>query len=111
MSLKLIYLDTVLWNRLKDQNVDPQKLLNDLRTKNSTLVLSGQTVYELSRTFLSSAPGATARAQELFQYLKRYVDAGIPCAHDNMQQLHGEVRALNTRPLDVAFYGSDEYKL
>jgi hypothetical protein len=112
MPLKLIYLDTNLWNRLMDQNVDPEKLLSDLRAKNATLVLSGHTIYEMSRTFLSSAPGAAPRAQELFDYIKQYVDAGIPYAHDNMQQLQGEVKALTTGSATVdAFFGQEDYKL
>ncbi len=106
----LIYLDTNLWNALRDQGVDPQSLLGNLRGKNATLALSGQTVYELSRTFLSSVPYALARAQELFIDLKHYVDMGISCAHDNMLQLHGEVRALNTgASAVVAFYSPEEY--
>ena len=107
---KLIYLDTNIWNRLMDQNVSPQKLLGDLASKDADLALSGQTVYELARTFLSSAPNASARARGLFRYLKDYVDAGIPCAHDNMRVLHGEVDAMHTGASGVvAFYGPTEY--
>src|SRR5712671_372308 len=107
---KLIYLDTNIWNRLMDQNVSPQKLLSDLTSKDADLALSGQTVYELARTFLSSVPTASARARDLFQYLENYVDAGIPCAHDNMRVLHGEVDAMHTGASEVVtFYGPTEY--
>lgn len=112
MNLTLIYLDTNIWNRLADQNIDPLKLLADLRSKIANLALSGQTIYELSKTFLSADPKAPVRAQALFAYVKHYVDAGIPCAHDNMEQLHGEVSALNTGASEVvAFYGPKEYTL
>jgi hypothetical protein len=108
----LIYLDTNIWNRLADQNIDPQKLLRDLVGKNGNLALSGQTIYELAKTFLSPGSNALVRAQNLFQYVKPYVDAEIPCAHDNMEQLHGEVDALNTGATEViAFYGPEEYAL
>ena len=93
MNSKLIYLDTNIWNRLIDQDVSPQKLLGDLASKDANLALSGQTIYELSRTFLSSVPNALVRARDLLRYLKHYVDAEIPCAHDNMEQLHGEISA------------------
>ena len=63
MASTLIYLDTNIWNRLMDQNVDLQALLAALERKDATLALSGQTVYELSRTFLSSAPNASTRAK------------------------------------------------
>lgn len=92
-----------------DQNIRPQKLLSDLTNK-ACLAISGQTIYELARTFLSSAPNALARARDLFRYLKNYVDAGIPCAHDNMRVLHGEVDAMHTGASGVvAFYGPVEY--
>lgn len=112
MNSKLIYLDTNIWNRLIKQNVNSQKLLADLRKNNANLALSGQTVYELAKTFLGSAPTASTRARDLFRYLKQYVNAEIPCAHDNMEQLHGEIRALNTSASQVvAFYGPREYAL
>jgi hypothetical protein len=112
MNSKLIYLDTNIWNRLIDQDVSPQKLVGDLASKDANLALSGQTVYELSRTFLSSVPNALVRARDLFRYLKQFVDAEIPCAHDNMEQLHGEISAMNTGASDViAFYGPNEYAL
>lgn len=107
MDLKTIYLDTNLWNRLFDQQVDAQWLLQELKVMGANLAVSGQTVYELARTF-DKKP---SRARDLFQYLKLYVDAGIIGAHDNMQQLHGEIRALNTRASAViAFYGLPEYQ-
>lgn len=112
MNPKLIYLDTNIWNRLADQNVNPPKLLADLGSKNANLALSGQTIYELSKTFLSPGSNALVRAQDLFRYVKQYVDAEIPCAHDNMVQLDGEVTALNTGASEVvAFYGPREYGL
>ena len=93
-----------------DQNVNPQRFLDDLEEKDANLALSGQTVFELAKTFLGSGPTASIRARDLFRYLKQYVDAEIPCAHDNMEQLHGEISALNTGASHVvAFYGPKEY--
>lgn len=106
MNTKLIYLDTNIWNRLIDQGVTPPRLTADLASKDANLALSGQTVYELSRTFLSLVPNALLRARNLFQYLKQFVDIEIPCCHDNLEQLHGEVSAMNTGAFEViAFYG------
>jgi len=112
MNSKLIYLDTNIWNRLIDHGVSPPRLTEDLASKDANLALSGQTVYELSRTFLSLVPNALVRARDLFRYLKQFVDLEIPCCHDNMEQLHGEVSALNTGASEViAFYGPKEYAL
>jgi hypothetical protein len=110
MKSKLIYLDTNIWNRLVDQKIDPKALLCSLREKDADVVISGETVYELARTFLSPARDALARGQCLFQCVKTCVDAEIPCAHDNMQVLHGEVTALLSKATElVAFYGPTEY--
>ncbi len=110
MRSKVIYLDTNVWNRLMDRAVDPKVLMRDLAKKDATLALSGQIVYELARTFLSSAANASVRAQDLFRYLRPYVDARIPCAYDNMELLGGEIDAMQTGALGVlAFYGPTQY--
>jgi hypothetical protein len=74
MPSKLIYLDTNLWNRLKEQNINPHDLVSALRAKGAELVLSGQTVYELSRTFFGSAPDAAVKGRAF-----RILDA-VRCA-------------------------------
>jgi hypothetical protein len=101
MAQRLIYLDTNLWNRLLDQGVDPAEVLTELKQRNATLVLSGQTVYELTRTFTNSP----ARGQELFYYIKLYLDEGIVGTYDNMNLLRTEVKTLYARAnAVVAFF-------
>jgi len=108
MMQKPIYLDTNLWNCMVDQNVDPPRLLDQLKRGNANLALSGQTIYELAKTF----PANPERARTLFQYLKRYVGAGIIAAHDNMEQLFGEVDAMHARASGVvAYYSAAQYAL
>lgn len=103
---KLIYLDTNIWNRLLDQNVDPSALLSKLERCDSSLALSGQNVYELALTFQNSAE----RGMELFRYLKVYVDAGIVGAYDNLDLLKAEVHALYARADSVvAYYNPADY--
>ena len=103
---KLIYLDTNLWNRLLDQNVDPIALLSKLEQCDSSLALSGQNVYELALTFQNSAE----RGMELFRYLKVYVDAGIVGAYDNLDLLKAEVTALYAcADTVVAYYNPADY--
>lgn len=110
-SISLIYLDTNIWNRLFERNINPQELIHGLAQKSVNLVLSGQAIYELSKTFFSSHPGSSVRAQGLFRFLKQFVDSGVPCAHDNMEQLFGEIDALRTGGSSVvAFYGVDHYR-
>src|SRR5260370_18627016 len=46
-----IYPDTIIWNLLCDQAIDPKKLLDSLNAKGATLVASFHPVYELARNF------------------------------------------------------------
>lgn len=104
--IKPIYLDTNLWNRLFEQEADALRLLDDLKARNANLALSGQTVCELSRTFQSYPQ----KAQQLFQYMKLYIDAGIIGAHSNMEQLFREIDAMHARAsVAVAYYSPAEY--
>jgi hypothetical protein len=104
--IKPIYLDTNLWNRLFEQEADALRLLDDLKASNANLALSGQTVCELSRTFQSYPQ----KAQQLFQYIKLYVDAGVIGAHSNMEQLFREIDAMHARAsVTVAYYSPTEY--
>jgi hypothetical protein len=103
---RLIYLDTNLWNGLLDQSADPTALLSGLEQSRSSLALSGQTVYELARTFQS----APERGKKLFRYVKVYVDAGIVGVYDNKDLLRAEVKALNDDADSViAYYSPADY--
>lgn len=106
MQLAKFYLDTNMWNRLHEQRIDVQLFHPALQKRGAGLAVSGQTLCELARTFEKNPQ----KGIELFQYLKGYIDLGIIAAHDNMEQLHGEIRALNTGETDViVFYGRTEY--
>jgi hypothetical protein len=106
MNPRPIYLDTNLWNKLLDQRADPMTLLSRLDRSGASLALSGQTVYELGRTFQSSRE----RGKELFEYLKTYVDAGIIGAYDNMVLLKAEVDTLYADGGSViAYYSPADY--
>jgi len=103
---KLIYLDTNLWNKMLDQSVDPTALVSALRQSGASIALSGQTVYELTRTF-SATP---ERAKKLFRHVKAYVDAGIVGAYDNAELLRAEVKALyEDADSVVAYYSPADY--
>jgi hypothetical protein len=77
-QLRLIYPDTIIWNLLCDQNIDPRKLLDSLRAKGFTLVVSFHAVYELARNFERDDAVGNARGRRLFSYLKQYLDLDIP---------------------------------
>jgi len=68
--LSLIYPDTIIWNLLCDQNIDPGKLLDSLRAKGFALVISFHTIYEFARNFEREDAAGNARGRQLFSCLK-----------------------------------------
>jgi hypothetical protein len=89
-----IYPDTIIWNLLCDQSVQPKKLLNSLNDKGATLVVSFHTVYELARTFERDDAKGKARGQQLFAYLKRFLDLSMPCTKELWELIVAEAYAF-----------------
>jgi hypothetical protein len=77
-----IYPDTIIWNLLCDQAVVPKKLLDSLKAKSATLVVSFHAVYELARNFERGDPKGNARGLQLFTYLRKFLDLGMPCTKE-----------------------------
>lgn len=105
---KLIYLDTMMWNRLADQSVDPVRLINKLHDHQSGLALSELVLFELARTFKTNP----RRGCVLFGAMKLYTDSGITAVYDNLKQLHSEVALMNGYANGVVvFYSPADYAL
>jgi hypothetical protein len=90
----LIYPDTNIWNRLCKQDENPAKVVEGLSGKGATLVLSSHTIYELARTFTGSRPNSKEQAVKLFSYIKKFLDAGIPCSKQLMELVGDEAVAF-----------------
>lgn len=58
------------------------------------LALSFHTVYELGRNFESNEPARIARGQQLFAYLKQYLDLAIPCTKELWELIVAEAYAI-----------------
>lgn len=84
-----VYLDTVLWNELCDQQVDASALTSALAAQGKVLVLGAEAIYELAKTFKSNP----SRGKELFTYLKKFTDLGILGVKDNPVLLLAEADA------------------
>lgn len=107
MPQAIIYLDTNLWNRLVDRNVDPCDLLSRLEEKNTALALSSQTVRELAKTFVP----APLRGKQLFQFLRSTLGGRTVGACDIMEQLHREVAAKHAGVRSIQpLYNAAEYE-
>jgi len=68
-----IYLDTMLWNELCDQNVNAAALISALSAQGKVLVLGAEAMYEMAKTFKSNP----TRGKQLFAYLKTFTDQGF----------------------------------
>jgi hypothetical protein len=61
--MKDIYPDTVIWNLLFNQNVEPETLLKSLKSRGYTLALSFHTVYEPAKNFERDDPNGLTRGR------------------------------------------------
>ena len=91
---RLIYPDTIIWNLLCDQKVDPRKLLDALNSKGYTLVENFHAIYELARTFEHDDAKGNARGQQLFEYVKSYLDLSIPSTKQLWELIVAEAYAM-----------------
>jgi hypothetical protein len=90
----LIYPDTNIWNRLCDSQIDPEVLLESLARGNATLVISFHTVCELARTFLRNTEPMNARGRQLFSYVARFLDLGMPSTKIHWEMFRAEAQAF-----------------
>jgi hypothetical protein len=100
-QLRLVYPDTVIWNLLCDQHIEPRKLLNSLRDAGFTLVVSFHTIYELARNFGGDGAAGNARGRDLFSYLKQFLDLGIPSTKQLWELILAEDEAFRKNLLVI----------
>jgi hypothetical protein len=100
----ILYLDTIIWNLLCDQAVDPKPLVDSFQLKEASLAFSPHTVYELTRTTDLS------RRIQLFSYFKRFLDLDVVCMKQVPELLLAEAHAYEEGlPRIDALVSSDEY--
>jgi hypothetical protein len=100
-----IYLDTMLWNALCDQHIDPESFSAALHAEGGVLVFSEHTVYELAKTFTSGKSNAMERGRELMSYLQQYLDH-LFCIKQPIELVAAEMWALKDGAANVeAFHG------
>jgi hypothetical protein len=97
----LIYLDTNIWNYLARETVDRRQLVGVLASKNTSLVLSNHTVYELARTFAGENPGSHALGVQLFSSIQEFLDLGVVVSKEVMEFLKEECYAFEKGLLEI----------
>jgi hypothetical protein len=104
-----IYLDTILWNLLCDQSVEPEGFVQRLATKNARLVLGLHNFYELTKSFQTTRRQFLDRGKVLLSCFNRFIEAGAPCVKDNMELLAVEMWAAKLRvPVTDVFLSQED---
>jgi hypothetical protein len=93
--MRNIYLDTMLWNVLHDQTVEPGTFVGRLRSKGACIAIGTHDFYEIAKNFCN--PSNHDRGKTLFAYFKRYLEADTQLIRDNMELLAHEMWALRLR--------------
>jgi hypothetical protein len=93
----LIYLDTVLWNTLWNQKIDPDKIKKSLAYRRAHVVPGPHVLYELLKTFHSSR-GLAERGRGLLSYFGEFIGPDTPAAKDNQELLTAEIDAIRNGP-------------
>jgi hypothetical protein len=100
----LIYLDTMLWNVLFDQKVDPGDIKKSLASGNANLVPGPHVFYEMLKSFHSPEPRKIKRGKQLLEYFAQFVSRDTPAAKDNMELLLAEIDTIKRGPLAVEMF-------
>jgi hypothetical protein len=98
-GLRLSYLDTSIWNRLCDQEVDPGLVLSVFETRGSLPVLGSNVFYEVAKCFSAGRSDKILRGQNLCKYLKSYMARRIPIAMENWALLIEEAFHVVGNPI------------
>lgn len=94
---KDIYLDTMLWNVLCDQGIDPAGLVRQLAAKNTYLAPGIHIFYELAKTFRNPDEESRERGKLLFSYFRKFLESDTHCVKDHTELLPQEMRAVKLR--------------
>jgi hypothetical protein len=103
----VIYLDTVLWNRLYDDKISPSKLIADLRGRQSFIAVSVFVFHELLKTF--SNPANSERGQQLMAFFFEFVNQATYVVKDNFLMIPAEVRSMSSGAPVEPFHMSNEF--
>jgi hypothetical protein len=105
---RTIYLDTTLWNKLYEQAVAPELLVEGLRREGWDLAFGTHLRYELAKTFRSKRPGMHEKARLLFLYLEQFLGFRIPCVKQVPDLLREEVKSADGQLHAVECFYRDE---
>jgi hypothetical protein len=92
---RTLYLDTMLWNRLFEQAIDPRLLTQALKDRGWELAISPHVMYELAKSFRAKRIASQRKAVPLFSYLERFLEFPIACVKQVPDLLREEIKVAH----------------
>jgi hypothetical protein len=109
--MRYLYADTSIWNRLCDQNADPNTLCSVLALRDIGFAIGFNVLYEMAKSFFTGTEEATARGQKLLNYMKHYLSLRVPIVKENWALLVEEaLDVTGTAPMESCFRNSGQYE-
>lgn len=111
-SLRFIYADTSIWNRLCDEQADPLALSSEVTRRGALLVFGFNVLYEIAKLFFTGTPEDAERGRKLMDYVKEYLALQVPVLKENWSLLIEEaMHVTGHKRMESCFWDSDQHRL
>src|SRR5437879_5820503 len=109
--MRYLYADTSIWNRLCDQDADPNELFSALALRDIGFAIGFNVLYEMAKPFFTGTEHATERGRKLLGYMKHYLSLQVPIVKENWLLLVEEaLDVTGTAPMKSCFRNSSQYE-
>jgi hypothetical protein len=112
LSVRFVYADTSVWNRLCDENADPHTLSSELARRNAALVIGFNVLSEIAKLFVTGTEEDVERGRKLMDYMKEYMALQVPILKENWSLLIEEaMHVTGDKRMESCFRDSDQHRL
>jgi hypothetical protein len=109
--MRYLYADTSIWNRLCDEDADPNELCSALALRDISFAIGYNVLYELAKSFFTGTKQATERGRKLLSYIKRYLSLHVPIVKENWALLVEEaLDVTGTAPMESCFRDNTQHE-
>ncbi len=111
-AMRYLYADTSIWNRLCDQNADPDTLCSALALRDIGFAIGFNVLYEMAKPFFTGTVQGMERGRKLLSYMKHYLSLHVPIVKENWALLVEEaLDVTETAPMETCFRNSIQYEM
>jgi hypothetical protein len=111
IAMRYLYADTSIWNRLCDENADPDTLCSALALRDIGFAIGFNVLYEMAKPFFTGTEQGTERGRKLLSYLKHYLSLHVPIVKENWALLVEEaLDVTDTAPMESCFRNTSQYE-